>query len=163
MIEIHSPAPSISLLHSAPIEMENGNSRTVKDLSAFSSPRQQHWRTNAAMSGHLYVLQQTKNLQGPHLQQNRFYIKMIMWIKCKNSLLFQWRWMCEWETALCHKVMDWEYPYNYAQLIKFFPSFLSYWENRNIHMYYKTLLPLLTWSSNLFCRNFTGTHLRERH
>lgn len=43
-----------------------------------------------------------------------------MWIKCKNRLLFQRRWMCEWKTVLCHKVMDWDYPYNYAQQIKFF-------------------------------------------
>jgi len=40
MIEIHALMPSISLLHLNPIEMDNGNSRTVKDVSAFSPARQ---------------------------------------------------------------------------------------------------------------------------
>lgn len=69
-----------------------------------------------------------------------------MWIRCKKSLLFQRRWMHEWKTVLCHKVMDWDYPYNYAQQIKcvvlvFFVFLLfSILGERNLHMHTQSSL-----------------------
>lgn len=68
-----------------------------------------------------------------------------MWIKCKNSLLFQRRWMREWKTVLCHKVMDWDYPYNYAQQIKlFFLSSFSILGERNLLTHTQSSLGIST-------------------